>query len=487
MTRTSTRQMLRTFFTATAVIGTMAAAAERADTAEQPQPNIVLAMADDQGWGDAGYMGHPVLKTPVLDQMAANGLRFDRFYAAAPVCSPTRGSVLTGRHPNRFGCFSWGYSLRPQEITVAESLKQAGYVTGHFGKWHLGSVRPDSTVCPGASGFDEWFSSPNFFDNDPLMCHNGKVVRTKGESSLVTMDAALAFIRRCVQRRQRFLAVVWFGSPHSPHRAADEFKKLYPDQPKALQNYYGEISGIDAAMGRLRRELRRLGIAENTLVWYCSDNGATKRGSTGGLSGYKGTLLEGGIRVPAIIEWPERIKEPRRTDAPCGTVDIYPTLLDLVGVRIPHQPPLDGISLMPLIDGKMAHRDKPLGFWVYPAKGIPTRSTQLLEALMEEQTGERPPSPPPPDPGRITRQYPEDVFPGPSAWIDGRYKLHRRADASGQATYQLFDLVADPRERHDLSKSQPKRLAHMKADLESWLRSVVRSLNGKDYQGQLQP
>ncbi|MCC7342403.1 MAG: sulfatase-like hydrolase/transferase, partial [Bryobacterales bacterium] len=112
----------------------------RAQTAAG-RPNFVLCMADDQGWGDVGYYGNPVLKTPVLDEMSRTGLRFDRFYAAAPVCSPTRGSVMTGRHPNRFGCFSWGYPLRPQEVTVAEALRSAGYATGHFGKWHLGEVR----------------------------------------------------------------------------------------------------------------------------------------------------------------------------------------------------------------------------------------------------------------------------------------------------------------------------------------------------------
>jgi arylsulfatase A-like enzyme len=131
------------------------------------RPNIVLVMADDQGWGDVGYNGHPVLKTPRLDEMAAAGLRFDRFYAAAPVCSPTRGSVMTGRHPNRFGCFQWGHSLRPNEVTLAEILKGAGYATGHFGKWHLGSVRAGSPVNPGASGFDRWLSAENFYDNDP--------------------------------------------------------------------------------------------------------------------------------------------------------------------------------------------------------------------------------------------------------------------------------------------------------------------------------
>ncbi|MEJ2701736.1 MAG: sulfatase-like hydrolase/transferase [Sedimentisphaerales bacterium] len=185
------------------------------------KPNIVLCMADDQGWGDMAYNGHPILKTPNFDAMAAETLRFDRFYAAAPVCSPTRGSVMTGRHPNRFGCFKWGYTLRPQEITIAEALKTAGYVTGHFGKWHLGSVRRGSPVNPGASGFDEWLSAPNFFDNNPILSREGTAVQTEGESSMVTVDAALEFIRKHAHTPQPFLAVVWFGSPHAPHRAIE--------------------------------------------------------------------------------------------------------------------------------------------------------------------------------------------------------------------------------------------------------------------------
>ncbi len=123
------------------------------------RPNIVLVMADDQGWGDMAYNGHPIVKTPNFDSSAATGLRFDRFYAAAPVCSPTRASVMTGRHPNRMGVFKWGYPMRPQETTIAEAVKTVGYTTGHFGKWHLGSVRNDSPANPGRNGFDEWLSA----------------------------------------------------------------------------------------------------------------------------------------------------------------------------------------------------------------------------------------------------------------------------------------------------------------------------------------
>ncbi|RPH37444.1 MAG: N-acetylgalactosamine 6-sulfate sulfatase, partial [Planctomycetota bacterium] len=159
------------------------------------RPNVILVMADDQGWGDVGYHGHPALKTPNLDAMAAEGLRFDRFYAQSPVCSPTRGSVLTGRHPNRFGCFSWGHALRPQEATIAETLKAAGYATGHFGKWHLGSVRAGSPVSPGASGFDRWLSAENFYDTGAILSREGKAVQTKGESSMIAADAAIEFMR----------------------------------------------------------------------------------------------------------------------------------------------------------------------------------------------------------------------------------------------------------------------------------------------------
>jgi arylsulfatase A-like enzyme len=212
---------------------------QAAETPDSHRPNFVILLTDDQGWGDVGYNGHPVLQTPILDEMARTALRFDRFYAAAPVCSPTRGSIMTGRHPNRFGCFSWGNTLRPQEYTLAEALRDAGYTTGHFGKWHLGPVWPDSPVNPGNSGFDEWVSNPNFYENNPLMSKNGTVIETQGESSMVTIEAALPFIQAARSRKQPFLAVIWFGNPHGPHQALPELQALYPNSTKAEQNYYG--------------------------------------------------------------------------------------------------------------------------------------------------------------------------------------------------------------------------------------------------------
>ena len=447
------------------------------------KPDIILCMADDQGWGDVAYNGHPVLKTPNLDAMAAASLRFDRFYAAAPVCSPTRGSVMTGRHPNRFGCFKWGHTLRPQEVTIAEALKTAGYATGHFGKWHLGSVRKGCPVNPGSSGFDEWLSAPNFFDNNPILSRDGVAVQTQGESSIVTADAAIEFIRKHTRSPKPFLAVVWFGSPHGPHEAIERDRALYNTQSKKLQHFYGEITGLDRAVGKLRKELRTLGIHDNTIFWYCSDNGGLPNvGATGG-RGNKGKIYEGGLRVPAILEWPARIPNHRKTDVPCNTSDIYPTLLDIVGVKVRKQPPLDGISLVPLLDGRMSSRPKPLGFWDYPIGGIRTPSREFMPELLAAQkkgneVGDK--SRLRLNAGKLTKQYPQDMFPGHAAWLDWPWKLHRIETRKG-VKFELYNLAEDPEERNDLAARHAERLKAMKAELKKWQRAVVRSLNGRDY------
>ncbi len=456
-----------------------------ASTAAAEKPNIILVMADDQGWGDMAYNGHPVLETPNFDAAAKAGLRFDRFYAAAPVCSPTRASVLTGRHPNRMGVFKWGYPIRPQEITVAEALKTAGYATAHFGKWHLGSVRRASPVHPGRNGFDQWLSAPNFFDNDPILSRKGKAVQTHGESSMVTVDAALEWIASRSKAEQPFLAAVWFGSPHNPHRAIEQDRARYADQPPALQNFYGEITGMDRAFGKLRNALGELGIRDNTILWYCSDNGALPRvGSTGGHRGRKGSVYEGGLLVPAILEWPARIKSPRVTNVRSGTCDIYPTLLEITGVRVDNQPPVDGVSLVPIIEGRAEKRKRPIGFWNYSISGIRTPSAQWMAELLEAQQagGDLQPYEASRRAGELPNPaYPLDKFPGHAAWIDGDWKLHRIAKPNGALTWELYNLAADPAEETDLAASQDERTRNMRRQLDAWLRGVVRSLNGEDY------
>jgi arylsulfatase A-like enzyme len=225
-----------------------------------------------------------------------------------------------------------------------------------------------------------------------------------------------------------------------------------------------------------------MGISDNTLFWYNSDNGAIPVGSTGGLSGGKGTLDEGGIRVPAILEWPARIPKPRISQVPCGTVDIYPTLIDIAGAKVGNQvQPLDGTSLLPLIEGRMQRRTKALGFWVYPAPGIPVRSTELLEELAGEQSGRSPASASPPDSGTPGSLYRDGNLPGPAAWIDGDYKLHRKERAGAGATYTLSDLANDPQEKTDLADREKDRVIRMRAELNAWQKSVAHSFNGGDY------
>jgi arylsulfatase A-like enzyme len=449
------------------------------------KPNIILVMADDQGWGDMAYNGHPVLRTPHFDDMASSGLRFDRFYAAAPLCSPTRGSVMTGRHPNRFGCFKWGNTLRPQEKTIAQALKTAGYATGHFGKWHLGPVFKSSPINPGASGFDEWISAPNFFENDPIFSNQGVAVQAIGESSMVTVDAAIEFIGKHNTESRPFFALICFGSPHAPHIAVDQDRALYADQEEKFQHFYGEITGMDRALGKLRQELKRLDIDKNTILWYFSDNGGLNElGSTGGRS-FKGSIYEGGLRVPAILEWPTRIKNPRVTNIPCNTSDFYPTLLEIAGVSIKDQPVLDGISLVPLISDKIKERHEPMGFWQHLEGGLIVPSHKIMLELLEKQQAgdmEVDRSMLGLNAGEITKQYPTDIFPGHAAWLKWPYKLHRIQENSNNVTLELYNLEKDPMEENDLSDTDLKRAYSMKSQLEEWLLSVVESLNGNDYQ-----
>lgn len=454
------------------------------------RPNIVLVMADDQGIGDMGYTGHPVIQTPNFDRASRGGIRFDQFYAAAPVCSPTRASVLTGRHPNRMGVFKWGYPMRPQEITIAEVLREHGYSTAHFGKWHLGSVRHNSPAHPGANGFDEWVSAPNFYDNDPILSHQGKAVQHQGESSVLAVDLAIQWIEQKVAASDPFFAVVWFGSPHSPHRAAAEDQALYADHPDRLKHFFGEVTGMDRAFGKLRDRLEVLGVRKNTLLWYCSDNGALPNvGSTNGYRGNKSKVYEGGLRVPSFLEWPDRIKIPRAVQTRSQTCDILPTILDWLDIDIPKNRNLDGISLVPYLTRSTRLRKAPIGFWDYPAKGISTPSAKWMSELFEAQKngGDLEPDIQSQNSALLPNpKYSDGTFPGHAAWIDGDLKLHRIENQKGQVKWELYHLKSDPAESRDLmvesnASFNRRQLSQLKEGLHSWLESVVDSLNGEDY------
>ena len=241
------RQLLHLIALGLAFVSTATNAASR--------PNIILCMADDQGWDETGYYGHSVLKTPVLDKMAASGLRLDRFYSAAPNCGPTRGSIMTGRHPNRFGLFSPNWAIRPEEHSLAKGLQQAGYATGHFGKWHLGPVKANAPNNPGALGFDTWLSHDNYFEMSPVLSRDGAPPEKHiGESSEIVAEAAVEFINQSITANKPFFAVVWFGSPHGPYVATEKDRAPYRNQVREeLANRYAEITAMDRAIGHLRQ------------------------------------------------------------------------------------------------------------------------------------------------------------------------------------------------------------------------------------------
>jgi arylsulfatase A-like enzyme len=456
--------------------------------ASSPRPNIVLLMADDQGWGETGYHGHPFVKTPVLDEMAATGLRLDRFYAGSSVCSPTRASVMTGRHANRSGVFSWNYSTRPEEITVAQLLRQAGYRTGHFGKWHLGAVKKESPVNPQRMGFEEYLSHDNFFELNPILSRNGDTPeRIAGESSEVVMQAAIEFLKKAGSAAQPFFIVVWFGSPHGPYSGLESDLAHYHAVPKEeMRQRFAEITAMDRAIGQLRDALKSLELAENTLVWFNSDNGipiADEQDSfNGGFRGRKGLIYEGGFLVPAVIEWPGVVTRPRQSSVPCVTSDILPTLLDLAQITYPDPDrPLDGISLRSLIvSAGMTERPSPIGFWKYDAKEE-SQNPRWIPADLSRGTT--------PTTSQSNIDFTNFVHPiaktsdfgGEAAWTDNRYKLISRAHKSKPTILELYDLHTDPKETTDLADKHPAVVARMLAELQAWQASVERSLSGADY------
>ncbi len=475
-----TKQIFVVLWIASLMVGVLHADDVATDNKSE-KPNIILVMADDQGWGDVGYNGHPFVQTPELDAMAGDGFVLDRFYAAAPVCSPTRASVMTGRNPIRTKVTNHGRYMRPHEQTIAETLKEAGYVTGIFGKVHLGSGQPDSPCNPSGMGFDEWVIGLNFFDNDPYLSRNGKIEHRKGKGSVIAMDDALDFLKKHKAGEQPMFMVVWFPSPHDPHQEAPDGPSMYDGKKQA--GYYREITLLDQQVGRLRRGLREMKIADNTIFWYCSDNGGLNESTSGGRK-RKGSIYEGGLRIPGIVEWPAK-KLKGRSDVPTCTFDIYPTVLAMAGVsaKAPHQ--LDGIDISSVFQGDMVGRSQPLGFWHPFQKGQSTWSDRILKAIMEKQLTN---APLPHNKDRIRKdvdefpQFDSDTSNGHAAWNDWPWKLHR----INGIRYELYNLNEDPMEVTDRSKDpdQQQRLKKMKQELDRWMKSVIRSLNGKDYVNQ---
>jgi arylsulfatase A-like enzyme len=441
------------------------------------KPNIILIMADDLGWGDVGFNGNTIIKTTHLDQMAQEGLQLNRFYSAAPVCSPTRGSCLTGRHPYRYGIY-WAMTghIKPQEVLIPEVLKTKGYTTGHFGKWHLGTLTDKDQnrwggwekdvkgnySPPWKNGYDVCFATeskvptwdpmiaPNTSENPPAGQPFGNdywvgpgqkaTENLEGDDSRVIMDRVIPFIEKAVLGEKPFFSVIWFHTPHKPVVAGPKYKAMYNGYSEGEQHYYGCITAMDEQIGRLRYKLKTLGVYQNTMIWFCSDNGpegrkleGTSRGSAGPFRGRKRDLLEGGIRVPAFVVWPEKIEKHVKIDMPCVTSDYFPTIMDVVGMhKSIHQPLIDGISLLPMIEGKHTKRNMPIGF------------------KSQDQR----------------------------AWNGEEYKLYSNDKGT---TYALYRLPTDLHEDNDLSSQYPQRVEEMKTALLAWEASCDGSDKGGDY------
>jgi arylsulfatase A-like enzyme len=504
------------FLTLVLLIGTFSGMACASEQDARKAPNIILLMADDMGWGDTSHNGNPNLKTPNLDDMASGGLVFDRFYSAAPVCSPTRASVLTGRHPFRDQIYfamvgDSKKALDPHESSLGQLMKDAGYRTGFFGKWHLGTMTrtvvdarfggPGSEALyspPWKHGFDVVFATESRVPTyDPMIRprsqlgaepkrhpieepvegtqrgwwapvekpedgifwgthywkEDGKPVKQElsGDDSKIIINEVIDFVDKGSDE-QPFFAIVWFHTPHLPLVAGKQDQQAYQEHEFHDRTYYGAVSALGREIGRLRKRLKDAGIADDTVLWFTSDNGPESLlditpGQTNGLRGRKRSLYEGGIRVPGIVEWPAHIKAGSTSSVPAVTSDILPTVAAWAGIELPQERLLDGKDLDAIMLGKENSRKSPIGF---------------------------------------ESQY-------QIAWTDDRYKLvfipeypdarARQASKHGQnpasdIEFELYDIVNDPGETTDIASEYPEIVQEMMQQLSAWRKSVAHSIEG---------
>ncbi len=424
------------------------------DIFAKSRPNVVILLADDLGYRDVGVYGGPV-KTPTIDALAARGTRFSDFYAGCAVCSPSRATLLTGRHHIRTGVYSWiddgsqRSHLREREVTLAELLRASGYSTAHVGKWHLGLPTPDKPKpTPAEHGFDYWFATwnnavPSHRDPDNFI-RNGKAVgRLEGYSCQIVADEAISWLDRHRDKDRPFFLNVWFHEPHAPLAAPDEMVARYGPLTDPAAIYSGTIENTDRAIARVLDKLGQMAVSENTIVIYASDNGSYRRDRVGALRGVKGTNWEGGLRVPGIISWPRVIPGGRVEKTPAGLVDLLPTLCGLLEIAPPQGIHLDGADLSPLLRAgseKRFSRPQPL-FWHL-------QKSRPIVALREGRWSLTA------DPDYELSK--DNLF--REEWIpaikSGNYR-----------NWQLFDLEADPEQRTNVADANPELLERLRRQL----------------------
>ncbi len=347
------------------------------------RPNIVIVLADDLGYGDLGCYGHPVIKSPNLDRLATQGLRFTQGYSASAGCSPSRSAILTGRTPYRNGVFNWipegsEVHLRSSEITLATLLRRLGYATCHVGKWHLnGLFNSPKQPQPNDHGYDWWLGTQNnagpSHKNPKNFVRNGQAVgELPGFSAHIIVDEAINWLHKERDKSKPFFLSVWFHEPHLPIETDWKFQNQYPDlvkdDPERAQ-HHGNVTQLDGAFGRLLKALDDLQLSGTTLVIFTSDNGpegngltGRTRGSTGGLRGRKRSVYEGGIRVPFLVRWPGQVPAGKASDQPVIGSDIFTTLCRITGAPVPADRPIDGADFSPAFAAKAIDRPIPM-YW----------------------------------------------------------------------------------------------------------------------------
>ena len=430
------------------------------------RPNIILIMTDDQGWAQLGSHGDPILQTPRLDAMAAESVEMTRFYVS-PVCAPTRAALMTGRYNYRTGVvdtYLGRAMMAPDELTIAEMLGASGYRTGIFGKWHLGDNYPQRTVDQGfqasvvhkGGGIGQPSDPPGSDYFDPILFRDGEQESFEGYCTDVYFDEAIRWIGE--GNGEPFFAYIPTNAPHSPYLVPDSYREPYAAQGLSDKDarIYGMITNIDDNVGRLLDHLEAQGLSGNTIFIFMTDNGPTTRLYHAGLRAQKASVYEGGIRVPFLVRWPDRL-EPRKIEALGAHIDVTPTLLAAAGLPTPSGPELDGINLLPLWDGE--------------ALQLPDR-TYFVQAHR----------------GNEPERY--RAF----AAVEQQFKLVQpvsfRQSPPQDAALELYDLIADPGEETDLAAEMPEVVERLKAGYDDWFDDVsasrgfeaVRFMIGSDQQ-----
>ncbi|MEK9772403.1 MAG: arylsulfatase [Opitutae bacterium] len=404
---------------------------------KEKQPNVVFVITDDQGYGDLGCTGNPVIKTPHLDRLANESVWLTDYHVA-PTCSPTRAALMSGHWTNRTGAWHtiMGRSmLREDEGTLGQFFSDAGYQTAMFGKWHLGDNYP---YRPEDRGFQEVYrhggggvgQTPDVWDNsyfDGGYFHNGKIVPAKGFCTDVFFEQANRYITNCAREKKPFLAYISTNAPHGPLHCPQKYMDMYKGQPDRTAAFLGMISNIDENVGKTRDLLKKLGIYENTIFIFTTDNG-TAFGQdvyNAGMRGRKGSEYDGGHRVPFFLHWPNGgMNKVKKVDTLCHAVDIAPTLLDLTGLPKPEGYKFDGLSLRNILENPKSED--------WADRLLVTDSQRVRDPIKWKQ----------------------------SAVMSQGWRL-----VNGK---ELYHIDSDPGQKKNVSDNHPERVKRMRAFYDAW-------------------